>query len=108
VVRGYEQAPENGARCPRCYRFRLEAAASYAAANGYAVFASTLTTGPRKPAAVIDPIGTAAGERFGVTFLGRDWKKQDGFALSCRLSRSLGIYRQHYCGCRFSMQVGGE
>ena len=104
AVRGFEQEPENGGRCPLCYRFRLEEAAAFAAANGFEFFASTLTTGPQKKAAVINPIGVETGIRRGVKFLERDWKKRDGFRRSCELARSFGLYRQHYCGCRFSVR----
>ena len=31
-----------------------------------------------------------------------DFKKKDGFASSCRLSKEMGLYRQSYCGCEFS------
>jgi predicted adenine nucleotide alpha hydrolase (AANH) superfamily ATPase len=106
AVCGFEQEPENGARCTLCYRFRLKAAARFAAENGFDLFASTLTTGPRKKASVINPIGIEVGKQFGVAFLEKDWKKQDGFHRSCELADSLGIYRQHYCGCRYSMPDG--
>lgn len=104
AVRGLETEPENGARCRVCYRLRLEAAARFAAENGFDLMAGTLTVGPMKRAAVIDPIGTDAARSAGVEFLAGDWKKNDGFRRSCRFSRELGIYRQHYCGCRFSIR----
>jgi epoxyqueuosine reductase len=106
AVRGFEQEPENGARCTLCYRLRLTATALYARENGFDCFASTLTTGPQKKAAVINPLGTGIGGQYGVTFLEKDWKKQDGFRRSCELARSLGVFRQHYCGCRFSIREG--
>ncbi len=39
----------------------------------------------------------------GAPFLPRDFKKRDGFLLSCRLARELGIYRQNFCGCEYSL-----
>jgi len=104
AVRGLEQEPENGARCPVCYRLRLGRTAEAARERGFEVIASTLTVGPTKKAAVIDPIGAEAAEKAGVRFLPGDWKKKDGFKRSCEMSRAFGLYRQHYCGCVFSMR----
>ncbi len=104
VARGLETEPENGARCPECYRLRLEETARYAVEHGFGLMASTLTVGPMKRAGVINPIGEEAARNAGTEFLAADWKKRDGFRRSCQISRELGIYRQHYCGCAFSMR----
>ena len=104
AVRGLENEPENGARCPVCYRLRLKMTARSAADFSFDIIASTLTVGPMKRAAVINPIGKQEAERAGVRFLAGDWKKKDGFKRSCELSREYGIYRQDYCGCIFSMK----
>jgi predicted adenine nucleotide alpha hydrolase (AANH) superfamily ATPase len=104
AIKGWEDEPENGNRCPFCYRLRLKVASRYAAENGYGFLASTLTVGPMKKAAVIDPIGEEEACRAGLIFIASDWKKKDGFRHSCDLSREYGIYRQHYCGCEFSMR----
>jgi predicted adenine nucleotide alpha hydrolase (AANH) superfamily ATPase len=104
AVSGWEGEPENGKRCPVCYRLRLAETARRAAENGYPFIASTLTVGPMKKAALINPIGEEEARRAGLTFLASDWKKRDGYRHSCELSREMGIYRQHYCGCKFSMR----
>lgn len=103
-AKGIEGEPENGRRCLECYRLRLGETARTAAKEGFGVAASTLTIGPMKKAAVIDPVGCEAAEQAGLTFLEGDWKKNDGFRRSCILSKEYGIYRQHYCGCIFSME----
>lgn len=104
-VRGYENEPENGARCVLCYRLRLEAAAAAASEGGFDAIACTLTVGPKKRASVIDPIGAEAAKNAGIGYVDGDWKKRDGYRRSCELSREYGIYRQHYCGCEFSMRL---
>jgi predicted adenine nucleotide alpha hydrolase (AANH) superfamily ATPase len=104
AVQGLENEPENGARCPVCYRMRFDGVARYAAGHGFPFMASTLTTGPRKPAAIIDPIGREAAEAAGIAFVEGDWKKRNGFGRSLELSRELELYRQHYCGCLFSRE----
>ena len=39
----------------------------------------------------------------GESFLARDFKKQDGFKRSIELAKKWELYRQHYCGCVFSI-----
>jgi hypothetical protein len=102
VARGLEDGPEGGKRCETCYRLRLEEAARRSADNGCTHLATTLTIAPMKKAAVINPIGREAAARYGLVFVEEDWKKRDGFKHSIELSRDLGLYRQHYCGCEFS------
>ncbi len=108
AVKGYENEPENCARCGICYSLRLSETARYAAVNSFDFIAATLTLGPQKKAAVINPIGMEAAAGSGVTFFGGDWKKKDGFKRSCELSREYGIYRQNYCGCMFSMRTDAD
>ena len=104
AVRGHEHEPENGMRCSLCCRLRLSDTARNAMKTSYDAIATTLTVGPMKKAHIINSIGKKEAEREGIEFLAGDWKKKDGFKHSCELSRTLGIYRQHYCGCLFSMR----
>lgn len=103
-VRGLEGQPEGGARCAVCFALRLERAAERGRQLGIPLLASTLTIGRNKPAAVINRLGREVGARHGLEFLEEDWKKRDGFKQSVELSRALGIYRQRYCGCEFSIR----
>ena len=103
VARGLEERPEGGSRCLACYRLRLDETARCAAENGCTHLATTLTIAPMKKAAVINPIGRGAATRHGLVFVEDDWKKRDGFKHSIELSRDLGLYRQNYCGCEFSL-----
>ncbi len=104
AVKGFEQEPEGGKRCSVCYGIRLRETARRAAEERIRWFASTLTLGPQKKADIINPIGEEAAVRCGVTFVSGDWKKKDGFKHSCELTHEMGIYRQNYCGCVFSMR----
>ena len=104
AVRGLEEEPENGARCPVCIRLRLGKAAEAAARGKFDTLASTLTVGPMKKAAVINPIGIEEAGKYGERFMEADWKKGDGFRRSCEISRDFNIHRQHYCGCEFSFR----
>ena len=102
VAAGYEDAPEGGARCARCFRLRLEHTAAAAKENGYDLFGTTLTLSPLKNAELINRIGFEAGERYGVEYLPSDFKKRGGYQHSLDLSREHCLYRQNYCGCAFS------
>ena len=102
VAAGYEDAPEGGARCARCFRLRLEHTAAAARENGYDLFGTTLTLSPLKNADLINRIGFEAGERYGVEYLPSDFKKRGGYQHSLDLSREHCLYRQNYCGCVFS------
>ena len=44
VARGYENEPEKGARCSRCFRYSLTRAARYAAVHGMQAFTTSVTT----------------------------------------------------------------
>ena len=59
---------ERPARCHACYAMRLEAAAAYAAAHGFAAFTSTLLISPQQDRQAICTLGHTAGE-FGKTLL---------------------------------------
>lgn len=65
-------------------------------------FTTTLTIGPRKPAAIVNRIGLEIG---GERFLVRDFKKKAGFQRATILAKEWGIHRQHYCGCIYSMRT---
>lgn len=104
AARGLEDEPEGGSRCQACYRLRLAESARRAADNGCTHLATTLTIAPMKRAAVINPIGREAATRHGLVFVEEDWKKRDGYRHSIEISKDLGLYRQNYCGCEFSLR----
>jgi len=103
-VRGRELDRERGERCEICYRERLEETARCAKKNHFEYFATTLTISPHKNTEAILRIGRELAEESGVGFLSEDFKKNDGFKQSVRRSKELGLYRQNYCGCEFSLR----
>ncbi len=104
AARGYETCPEGGGRCGECFRLRLTETARHAAEGRYDAFTTTLTVSPHKDARLINEIGGEVSRSVGVPFLPCDFKKRDGYARSVELSRRYGLYRQNYCGCRFSLR----
>jgi len=102
-VKGFENEPEGGKRCEICYQFRLDKSAQYAEEEGIPWLATTLSISPHKKAAVINAIGNAAAKKYGINFFNADFKKKNGFKISCELSEKYQLYRQDYCGCLFSL-----
>ena len=105
AARGLEGEPEGGARCTACFRLRLGYTARAAAVGGFEFFCTTLSVSPHKDAERLNAIGAELGEKYGVRYLPSDFKKRDGYKRSIELSRSLGLYRQDYCGCLYSKQA---
>jgi predicted adenine nucleotide alpha hydrolase (AANH) superfamily ATPase len=99
AVLGLEAEIEGGQRCEVCFQIRLKKTFHAAVQYGFDKFTSTLSVSPHKNAALINRIGKEIG---GNQYLEADFKKKDGFKKSCDLSRSEGLYRQDYCGCRYS------
>ena len=105
---GLESEPEGGKRCRKCFELRLEEAAAYAKAHGFEYFTTTLSVSPHKDAAVLNELGGHLAARHGVTYLYADFKKRNGYRRSIELSALYGLYRQSYCGCRYSLQHGAD
>lgn len=104
-VKGYENEPENGLRCPLCFELRLDKTASKAKENNFDYFGTTLTVSPHKNSKIINEIGLKLEEKYGVKFLLSDFKKEDGYKKSIELSKKYDLYRQDYCGCLYSKGV---
>lgn len=102
MAKGYENCPEGGERCFRCFDLRLRQTAERAQADGYDYFATTLTISPLKNAPKINEIGQALAQEYGVKWLPSDFKKKNGYKRSIELSVQYELYRQDYCGCAFS------
>ncbi len=102
-VGGVGQERENGPRCAACIALRLARAAAYARDHGFGVFATSLSSSRRKNTAVVNASGQAIAAEFGLIFLAEDWKKGGRQEKAEKLIAEHGIYRQDYCGCRFSL-----
>ncbi|MFH1863052.1 MAG: epoxyqueuosine reductase QueH [bacterium] len=103
-VVGFETQPEGGERCRICITYRLERTAEKAKELRFDTFASVFTTSPHKNAELINTLGDEIAAAAGLTHLRLNFKKQAGFVRSVEISRQLGLYRQNYCGCVFSIK----
>jgi len=100
VAAGFEVEPERGARCGRCFRYSLSRTHQVVEEQGFDAFTTSLTVSPHKPSSLIFEIGHSLDDS---RFLVIDFKKHDGFRRSVQLAAEMGLYRQAYCGCEFSL-----
>ncbi len=68
----------------------------------YDYFATTLTLSPLKSAEALNDIAEQIAAQKQLKALPTDFKKREGYKRSIELSHIYGLYRQNYCGCRFS------
>ena len=101
-VKGLENEIEGGARCNKCFYLRLNKTALLAKQNNFDYFGTTLTVSPHKNEQVINQIGKILQDKYQINYLFADFKKHDGYLNSIKLSKEYNLYRQNYCGCRFS------
>jgi len=99
AVSGHENDLEKGERCTICFNYNLREARAEAQRLGIGHFTTTLTVSPHKDSPLIFSIGQDLDG-----FLELDFKKKGGYQRSIELSKALGIYRQQYCGCEFSLR----
>ncbi len=102
ISKGYEDCPEGGTRCHRCYRLRMQYTALKARDLNYDYFGTTLTVSPYKNSQVLNEIGKLLEDELGIKFLYSDFKKREGYKRSIELSKEYNLYRQNYCGCIYS------
>ena len=104
MAKGREQCPEGKERCFLCYEMRLRETAEVAKKGQFDYFTTTLSISPLKNAQKLNEIGEKLSAEYDVSWLPSDFKKKDGYKRSIELSRRFDLYRQNYCGCRFSRQ----
>lgn len=104
AVKGFESEPERGERCRRCISNNLTKAAEYAAGNDIKEFATTLTASRFKDVDFIHEVGQRIADDLGLVYLDETLRKKDGVRRAEELSKEMGIYRQNYCGCRWSLR----
>lgn len=104
AVKGLEQLGEGSLRCYECFTLRLEETAKKAKELGFDYFGTTLTVSPLKNAEWLNEIGEKLAEKYGVKWLPSDFKKKGGYLDSIEKSKEYGLYRQNYCGCKYSRE----
>lgn len=101
-IAGLENEPEGGKRCQKCIEFRLNAAMKQAEKCNFDLTATTLTVSPYKDADMINKIGKEIVIDRAIAYQITDFGGDKSYQRSIELSKQYGLYRQKYCGCRYS------
>ncbi len=103
-VKGYENEPEKGSRCTKCFYLRLEKTAIFAKEKNIKDFTTTLSVSPHKNSDQIFSVGIEIAKKYDLNFLKYNFKKQNGFKISRQIAKENNMYAQNYCGCKFSIR----
>ncbi len=104
-IKGYENEPEKGKRCKKCFEIRLDKTAQKAKELGVNKISTTLTVSPHKSSEMIFTVLSALKTKYCIEYLEFDFKKEDGFLKSMQTAKDENFYRQNYCGCRYSLPL---
>ena len=104
AAKGLEKEKEGWARCTECFRLRIGKTGEKAGELGFDYFTTTLTVGRHKNSKKINTVAEEIEKAVGVRYLYSDFKKKDGCERSNVLAEQYNIYKQEYCGCRFSLE----
>ena len=108
IARGLEEEKEGGTRCTKCFYLRLEKTAKIAKNLNYDYFTTTLSVSPYKDSQKLNKIGEVLEKEYNVKYLYSDFKKKEGYKRSNELAKIYNLYRQHYCGCKYSLKEALE
>ena len=61
-----------------------------------------MTVSPHKNYKKLTAIGEGIAKEYGLKYLTLNFRKNDGFLKTNNISKSLNLYRQNYCGCKFA------
>lgn len=94
---------EKGNRCKFCYAYRLNESYLYALENKFEYFTTVMTISSQKDEKTLNKIGRILESKYKkVKFIEHNFKKKNGQLRSLELSKKYNLYRQTYCGCKYS------
>ncbi len=97
--------PERGPRCHLCFVTRMKETYQYASDNHFDYFSTVMTISRQKDEQVINKIGLVLSGFFPNTkFLVHNFKKKGGQEIGLALTTKYNLYRQNYCGCKYSIK----
>ena len=85
---------ETGCKCMQYYKTKEKQ---------FDYFCTTLSVSPYKDSTKLNEIGKVLEKKYGVKYLYSDFKKKEGYKRSNELAKIYDLYRQHYCGCEYSI-----
>lgn len=93
---------ESSPRCFPCYYNRLKITFEMAEKLGIDYFSTTLFISPKKKFEKLTEYWINISKFSKTNFLYFDFKKNDWYKKSCRITKEYWLYRQNYCGCIWS------
>ena len=87
-------------RCRVCYSIRLDGACRVAVEHGFKYIATTLAVSPYQLLDICNAQLERLAKKYDLIAVPRDFTQY--YPQATKRSRELGMYRQNYCGCRFS------
>ncbi len=96
AVHGFDRE----ARCRACYALRLAESCRVARERGFEHISTTLAVSPYQLFDTCGEVLSRLAKAHGLTSVWRDFRPY--YPDATVRSRELGMYRQNYCGCRFS------
>lgn len=106
AVKEYSHLKEGSMRCYKCYEFRLKLLSEYASFNNFDYYSTVMSVSPYKNSKWINELGLLYQDKS--IFLYSNFKKENGYKESIRLSNEYELYRQDWCGCEFSLKEHEE
>ena len=103
-VGDYINEKEGSIRCYKCYEFRLKRLAEKAWENKFDYYTTVMSVSPYKNSEYINEILLKYQKDDQTLPLYSDFKKEDGYKKSIKLSLEYDLYRQDYCGCISSIK----
>jgi epoxyqueuosine reductase len=91
-------------RCEYCYYTRLLETFKYAKENNYDKVMTTLSISPYQNQEILKSIGEKLSLEYDIEYVHLDYTSK--FRLGQSMAKDLGLYRQKYCGCIFSIDNG--
>lgn len=101
-----EMENQKNERCPKCYFLRLSETAKMAHERGFDYFSTTLLVSPYQNREALLEIGRTLAKKYHIKFLETDWRPH--FRQGQQIAAENNIYRQKYCGCRYSLLESGR
>ena len=102
AAQGFENEPEKGARCDKCFELRLDKSAQIAKSLGIKEFTTSIVISPHKNYEKLTSLGEKVAKKYDLEYVSTNFRKNDGFLKTNLISKSLNLYRQNYCGCKFA------
>lgn len=89
-------------RCVSCWNLRLQKTARQAKKKNIPAFSTTLLVSPYQDHELLKQIGNKIAAEEGLDFYYEDFRI--GFKQAQTEAKNMGLYRQKYCGCRYSIK----